>query len=561
MKRIKKTNLILLIILFVAILLFVIYISKKIYDSNKEKGSLSAAVLEEIVSFELSDIGSDVYEVIIDGEDVDTFSSNYQEVVDSKIMDLMIVPYTFEEPFLIIDPYNTNTTAINIYFADAGTLEYTVHVDDSDIEDYTNTLNATSVESNNAYTMIGLMAGYKNKVTMTLTDDEGNTQNKEFTFDLSSIENSGEVIQTLEVIEGDSINELEDGLYAVLGHDKNFNADIYLYDNDGILRSELNLEDYRADRIIFYNDNLIYSSNYDELIEVNSLGKIEKTYYLGNYEMHHDYILDEDNNTLLVLASKKDSETIEDMIISVNLEDGTVKELVDMKDLLPELYENAFHPEENDYGGEELDWVHLNSIDFVSDDEIVVSARELSSIITIKNIYTNPEIDYIIADSSMYENSTYKDLLYTKNGDFTSQAGQHTVVYESDESLEDGKYFLYMYNNNYGGSRTLPDFDFSNYPGVGSYTEGDNSYYYKYLVDTNNKTYELVKKVNLDYSSIVSSTQELDDNLITSSGKNHVYAEYDNDGDLIKKFTYTSKKFAYRVFKYDFNDYWFSEVE
>ena len=222
MKRIKKTNIILLIILFVAIVLFVIYISKKIYDSNKENGSLSAAVLEEIVSFELSDIGSDVYEVIIDGEDVDTFSSNYQEVVDSKIMDLMIVPYTFEEPFLILEPYNTNTTAINIYFEDEGTLEYTVHVDDSDIEDYTNTLNATSVESNNAYTIIGLMAGYENKVTMTLTDDEGNNQTKEFTFDLSSIENSGEVAQTLEVTEGDSINELEDGLYAVLGHDKNF---------------------------------------------------------------------------------------------------------------------------------------------------------------------------------------------------------------------------------------------------------------------------------------------------------------------------------------------------
>ena len=38
---------------------------------------------------------------------------------------------------------------------------------------------------------------------------------------------------------GESKAELQDGLYAILGHDKSFNPNLYLYDNDGILRVEI----------------------------------------------------------------------------------------------------------------------------------------------------------------------------------------------------------------------------------------------------------------------------------------------------------------------------------
>lgn len=561
----KIINIVLLIIVIVAFVVFLFLTGKKIYESVQNKKTISMNALDAMISFILSDISDEVYQVDIDKEidtEVDTFSENYQTIVDNKIKDLMIEPYSFEEPFLMIDPYRTNTTAINIYFEDEGTLEYTVHVDDENIPDYTNTLNQTKVENNYGSSIIGLVAGYENEVHVKLTLEDGTVKENDFVFNMKNIKNSGNVSTTLEVEEGNSVSSLEDGLYAVLGHDKNYNADIYLYDNNGILRSELNLEDYRADRIIFTDDDsMIYSSNEDELIKVNSLGKIEQTYYLGDYEMHHDYRYDEDHERLLILASKKESETIEDCIISLNLRDGSVKEIIDMKDLLPEMYKKAFHPEENDYGGSELDWVHLNSIDFIDEDSIVVSSRELSSVIAIDNIYDEPTIRYILSVPEMYEGTSYSDLVYQKNGDFIASAGQHSVVYEEDDSLPEGSYYLYMYNNNYGGSATLPDFDFTIYfPGVGNYQEGEASYYYQYLVNEADKTFTLVKKIPVDYSSIVSSTQELGDNIITSSGLSHLYAEYDQDGDLIRKFKYTSKKFAYRVFKYDFNDFWFEET-
>lgn len=561
----KMINILLILIVIVDFVLFLFLTGKKIYQSVQNKKVISMNALDVMISFVLSDISDEVYQVEMDEDvdsEVDTFSENYQVIVDNKIRDLMIEPYSFEEPFLMIDPYNTNTTAINIYFEDEGVVEYTVHVEDDSIPDYTNTLYQTKVENNYGSSIIGLVAGYENEVHMTLTLEDGTVKENDFVFNMKNIKNSGNVSTTLEVEEGNSVSSLEDGLYAVLGHDKNYNADIYLYDNNGILRSELNLEDYRADRIIFTDDDsIIYSSNEDELIKVNSLGKIEQTYYLGDYEMHHDYRYNEDHERLLILASKKESETIEDCIISLNLRDGSVKEIIDMKDLLPEMYKKAFHPEENDYGGSELDWVHLNSIDFIDEDSIVVSSRELSSVIAIDNIYDEPTIRYILSVPEMYEGTSYSDLVYQKNGDFTASAGQHSVVYEEDDSLPEGSYYLYMYNNNYGGSATLPDFDFTIYfPGVGNYQEGEASYYYQYLVNETDKTFTLVKKIPVDYSSIVSSTQELGDNIITSSGLSHLYAEYDQDGDLIRKFKYTSKKFAYRVFKYDFNDFWFEET-
>ena len=67
----------------------------------------------------------------------------------------------------------------------------------------------------------------------------------------------------------------------------------------------------------------------------------------------------------------------------------------------------------------------------------------------------------------------------------------------------------------------------------------------------------MFKEFDVAYSSIVSSIQDVKANHVTSSGKSNCFAEYDMEGNLIKQFNYTSKKYAYRVFKYDFKNIWF----
>lgn len=477
-------------------------------------------------------------------EDVNIFTTNYQKIVDNLINKaLESGNYSFENPLIIYNPYGTNKNAVNVYTNEDVDITYKVSVDN--YKDF-----QRDALDGRAFQVIGLITGENNTLTLKTDQDE-----MTYNVNLSKIKASAQT--KLDSKDGDSDEQLENGLYTVLGLDKSYNSNIYLFDNDGVLRSELVLKSYRTDRIIFLDSSMIYSYSSNGLIKVNSLGKIEKFYKIDGYKFHHDMVYDENNKKIIILANELGTDTIEDVVITLDLDTSKVFKLLDMKEYLTDMYNTAVSPEGgNTYGGNELDWVHLNSLQVVGDD-IYLSSRELSTIIKISDIYNEKKLEYLISDQSMYKDSKYKDQLLSKVGDFTSNAGQHTITYVSDDSLEQGQYYLDMYDNNFGSTRTRPDFKWDSYEGVGSYTEGDASYYYRYLVDENERTYKLVKKVKLPYSSIVSSIQNLDNNLMTSSGMSHCFNEYDKEGNLIKQFNYKANKYAYRVFKYDYKNIWF----
>ena len=50
---------------------------------------------------------------------------------------------------------------------------------------------------------------------------------------------------------------------------------------------------------------------------------------------------------------------------------------------------------------------------------------------------------------------------------------------------------------------------------------------------------------------------ELDGNVIIDRGIAISWSEYSQDGTLLRTFKTTGGKFVYRVFKYDYLDYWF----
>lgn len=505
-------------------------------------------------------IGEQIH-VVDNKKDVSMWNTDLQNTIEKKIAK-EAKKATFDAPFIIYNPYGTNTCAVNVYYTtkEATSMEYTISVDEEGIPDFTRTAYSgqeTGTTKTHEYQIIGLIPNEVNTVTMRSKNSEGEVVD-EYTFTLTMEGLVTDSQSKLEITEGDSTQEISEGLYAVLGHDKAYNANVYIYDNDGIIRSELPLRGYRSDRLLFIDDTMVYSYDFNKLVFVNSVGKIVRKINLGNYELHHDFEYDEINNTILLLANELGTDTIEDVIIRVDLEDGAVTKLVDMKDLIPEAKAMAIEPEEgNTYGGDELDWIHLNALDIIDGKDLILSSREYSTIIRLNNVYEQPEIAYFISDETVWNGTAYEDYMLDKVGDFVSQAGQHTVTYFEDPSLPDNQYYLYMFNNNYKGARTRPDFDWSAYVGAGTYSKGDNSYLYQYLVDEENGAYELVKKVALPYSSIVSSTQYYKDNLVTSSGMSHCFNEYDSEGKLIREYKYTAEKYAYRVLKYSFDSFWF----
>lgn len=532
MKKHKKKFLIgLLIILVLGGLGFGGYKYYQYYDDTKLENK---NWMNRHIALEENEEG--VYEVntINTNEDISIFNLVYQGTIENKIENLKDDGnYSLENPLIIYNPYGTASQSYYVYLGNSyDNLNYTISVDG--YEDYEHDLG-----EDNEYQLIGFIPGKTNTLTIS---SNGESVIKEIT----TPDIKADVDLKLEETSS-SDEDLTEGLYTVLGHDKNYEANVYLYDNNGILRNELILDDYRADRIIFDDGYMYYPYESRGIMKVNSLGKIEKMYDLGKYRMHHDMILD--GNNLVILVDEVGSDTKEDVIISLNLENGKIDNIIDMKDLLPELYEKAILPEDN----KTLDWLHLNSLT-LKDDDLILSSRELSTIIYLSDYKNNPTIKYLITNESMLEGTSYKDLLYTKKGSFIDSAGQHAITYMP---LDDDEYYLYMFNNNYGSIVTRPDLNWDNYPDVGSYEEGETSYFYKYKVNDEDKTYELDESLEIPYSSIVSSVQIYDDNLIVGSGMDNSFGEYDEDGNLIKQFTYGAKKYAYRVFKYSF-DNWFN---
>lgn len=555
---------ILILLVLVLIGLLIYFVGKNLYTNKmKEKVKDKEWVYDNTLITHNNSYGEDIFS-ISKHKMIDVYNMNYQDAVDKRINEIVDDSYTLDYPLVIYNPYGTNNLGVNVYFETEEEMEisYVISVGDEKIPNYSNTLNndvSGNYTKEHAYQIIGLVPGYKNIIDLVGKTKDGKEVTSTIFFDATKVKVNSDVL--VKTVEGRSTEDMEDGLFVLFGLDKAFNANNYIYDNNGVLRADLVIEDYRSDRIEFIDNKLYYSYNNDGIGVINRLGKIEKKYLLDGYEMHHDYVYDKENNKFLILVNsdKEKDKTIEDLIISLDLETGEIKEIVNMKDLMPDIYKEAKMPESgvNTYGGTGLDWIHLNSLSIVDNGEIVVSGRELSSIISIKNIYSDPEIKYIITDEDVFEDTKYEDLVLEKSGDFVPQAGQHTITYVSDSNLGSGKYYLELYNNNYASSVTRESFPWDNYQGVGDFTDGYASQYYKYLVDENKGTYKLVKEFDVAYSSIVSSIQDVGDNHVTSSGRSNCYAEYDNNGVLIKQFNYTSQKYAYRVFKYDFDKIWF----
>lgn len=133
------------------------------------------------------------------------------------------------------------------------------------------------------------------------------------------------------------------------------------------------------------------------------------------------------------------------------------------------------------------------------------------------------------------------------------------MTYEREEDFPEGQYYLYLFNNNLGVSESQPEYDWSQIQGIAtSLSEGENSYYYKYKVDESTGTYSLVQSFSVPFSGYVSSVQDYQGNIIVDSGMEGVFGEYDAQGNLLQDFKMNlSKSYIYRVYKYDFEGFYF----
>ena len=58
----------------------------------------------------------------------------------------------------------------------------------------------------------------------------------------------------------------------------------------------------------------------------------------------------------------------------------------------------------------ERDWIHLNSLVYLAEeDSVILSSRETSSILKVSGLHDKPEIDWLLGDESIWQDTPYSD--------------------------------------------------------------------------------------------------------------------------------------------------------
>lgn len=497
------------------------------------------------------------------------YTADYQDMADDKLeQEKSKSSATEDDMFVTEDPYGTNTTSLYVYFTtdDAVAVSYTVHADG--YTDFTrDAYQESQYSKTHEFQLLGLIPGEKNTVAITLTDADGKSRTHAIEHRGASLLGNEEV-QLEKTVAADSGEDLGGGLYAILGNDSDEQDFMFYYDTNGVLRGEIPVLYYRSHRLLFDDDGLMwFSASTHHMVAMNRLGKLEKIYDLGSdYILHHDYAMDS-NGDIVLLATElgRDDNAVQDQVIKLSTSTGSVTRLVDFGELFADYKASTTHAgtDESDSNAKNRwDWLHCNTIQLLDDGSALFSARETSTIIKVDDLESDPTLDYMIGEPSVWAGTDEASSFLTKSGDFSDTGGQHSITYVADDSLPDGQYYMYMFDNNFGTSLTRPDFDWSVIDGISTELSSDtaNSRYRKYLVNENAGTYTEVSSFDVPYSPYVSSALELDNGqILIDSGMKGLFGQYNEYGDLLAQFKMTlNSAYIYRVYKYNFSGFYFA---
>lgn len=472
--------------------------------------------------------------------------------------------YTKDSPLVIYNPYGVNVHSVYVYFKTPTPVQasYRVSVQAEDIPTFTAECNsATDFTAEHEYLLIGLTAGQSNRISLVLEDTEGNSSVR--TFYVTADERYGFGREKLDVKKEPGDTKLSEGLFVHFGNVTGSKEAIQMYDNDGVLRSEYPLLEGSAKRLLFDENRMYFNISDTQIAVLNPFGRAERVYSLGDFTIGEDYCMDEAQKKMLVLASRKpgDSKTpsINDRLLSVDLISGEVKELVDMGVVLKEYKELC---KKNEDGI--LDWIGLNSLQILQEGGVLLGAREPSAAFKVKDIYGIPMLEYIIGAEQMFEATGYESNLLMKEEEFEPFVGANTFTCVREETMPSGVYELYLYDNHIAGTASRPEFAYEEMASDlgSSLKKGTSSYFCRYLVNETARTWQLLETFPLDYSGYRGGAQVTEDgHLITVTAGRFAYSEFDENRNLIRKYTAAGTEYLARVFKYDFKGFYFAGEE
>lgn len=507
--------------------------------------------------------------------------------------------YMTERPLWAYNPYGTNNQSLYVYFRSEGKCycRYTISVENEDIPDFTRTLSngaSGNISEEHEYQIIGLVPGEKNYIILKLYNSKDElAQTVTYTVDMPKSAVGADTILKSEA--GRSKVSIANGLYTVFQAPvttkkmvtrkvtekqkkkgktikkkvkkkvavvKQHSA-ILLYDNSGVLRGEIPVKDAGVNAEIVY-DNLIFNLSSSKMVQVNSLGQVMDVINSKDYSLVGEFAYDGYGSiyTLGYLNYISSMKAFPD-VLKIELESGEVTQA---------LSGEVINQVVNNHYKKDVTYPGIDSIQVVGVNQVLLGSSKLSSIFKYSNINSlMPKLDYVISDEDLWKSNNKKQRkwrrkkLLTKavaEGEteppvetplvdsileepevpdlFQSQYGQNAMVLEKDSSLAEGQYLLEMLNNN---------------SGAGAEKGNENSYYYRYLVDENARTYVLDQKERLEKNAEGGNVTPFKESYLYGKSDENTFMEVDSEGKLIKSFQ--SQEQLYRIYKNDWKGFWF----
>ena len=511
------------------------------------------------------------------------YDVNFQKSVRETI-DALIEEYSYDEdnPLVIYNPFLTNTQSLYVYFEteEPYAVSYSIHTPDAEFEDFGGYVipNQPDTSKVHEFQIIGLIPEETNMITIRMMDKDGVVKLRRFYYynehevaiDTIELETS---IGTKEVQNADktfsivpaSEESVSEGVFVTFPDKNEISPYLRMYDKNGVQRGEISLETFGTKKIIVYEDFMFYRVSEEKIVGVNRLGQVMKVYTSENYLFGEDFCLDK-NNDFLVLASDKRQNSVDDCIILLDRETLAITELVDLGDLLPQYKVKC--KKSNGI----LDWISLNSIDFIEGNRILVTASATDTIIKIRRLYNEPKIAFLAGDITAFEGTSYESLFLRPEGDFELHANVNQVLYQEYDKIRETRLYIEVLNNNEDATYAKE--------------EEPYAYYYYYLVDEAEGGSERAGSLRLMDKKVLPEMEEngsiqwYGDHFIVASDMTATFYEYDSEFNLITKFHYeepvknmTEEEMEYeedhpskddtvsflRVSKHDFINYYFAE--
>jgi arylsulfate sulfotransferase len=339
--------------------------------------------------------------------------------------------YTFTEPMLIQDPYQTAPLTALLVFDTPEPSQISIHIPGKtppSTVDFT----FPGFQKHHEIPIYGLYAGSVNHINISLKTQTGETAQNGI--DLRT--------EPLPV----SIRKFQVDTVDPARYNPGFNFAIQdqkpVFDIDGNVRWYTTQKSYESltklknGRFLFTYS--VAGGEGNILMEQDLLGKIHAIYHVQDGSHHDVYELPTGN--LLIPSSDLKSGTIEDQIIELGRTSGHIVRSFDLKTILDE----GRPRQVTDLAAN--DWLHLNSIIYdPTDQSIIISSKSQSAV--VKLTYPGMHIKWILGPHDNWSPKYQPYLLKPKGTPFEWSWSQHHATLFSPDQAGDKNVDILLFDN------------------------------------------------------------------------------------------------------------------